>query len=59
MELQKTVEKGTLLYLNGNLSTPLQIAQHCVKEDGAYMPDYVFDEAGRLKEVRYDKIAKE
>jgi hypothetical protein len=49
-------QKGIALYLNGHSATPDEIASCCVNEDTVYMPDYVMDEAGKLKEVRYDKI---
>ena len=49
-------KKGITLYLNGLSSTPDEIADICVNEDTLYMPDYVMDELGVLKEIRYDKV---
>lgn len=54
--LEKAVQGGASLYLEGKRSTPGTIARHCVKEDMSYMPDYVWDEEGKLTEVRYNKI---
>ena len=55
-QLEKLEKKGIKLYLNGQPSTTEHIIKNCVNEDNIYMPDYVTDERGRIKEVRYDKI---
>lgn len=48
---------GVKIYLDGNLSTPEEIADtYCLNEDCVYMPDYVISEKGSLEEVRFDKI---
>lgn len=48
---------GIGLYLEGRPSTPEEIRNVCsVCEDSAYMPDYVMDEEGGLKEIRYDRV---
>ena len=49
---------GIKLYLNGEPSSTDYIVQNCVREDTMYMPDYITDEKGNIKEVRYDKISK-
>ena len=49
---------GIKLYLNGVPSNTEYIVQNCVREDTVYMPDYITDEKGNIKEVRYDKISK-
>jgi len=49
-------KKGITLYLNGHSSTPDEIADICVNDETLYMPDYVMDELGVLKEIRYDKV---
>lgn len=54
--LEELEEKGVKLYLNGRPSTTEYILKNCVNEDTVYMPDYVTDESGRIREVRYDKI---
>lgn len=55
--LSQFVQKGVVLYLEGRLSTPEEVAEcYCVNEDSIYMADYVLSEGGSLKEVRYDKI---
>ncbi len=54
--LEKLEKKGIKLYLNGHPSTTEYILKNCVNEDTVYMPDYVTDENGKIKEVRYEKI---
>lgn len=54
--LEKLEEEGVKLYLNGRPSNTEYILNHCVNEDTVYMPDYVTDENGMIREVRYDKI---
>ena len=49
--------RGVDLYLEGEPASPEEIARKFyVCEEDVYMPDFVMDEHGRLKEVRYDKI---
>ena len=58
--LQKMKQEGIELYLNGELSTPEEIAQqHCLREESSYMPDYVRNDAGKLLELRYDKVTNQ
>ena len=54
--LEKAVQGGASLYLEGVRSTPETIVRYCVNEDMSYMPDYVWNNEGKLTEVRYDKI---
>jgi len=54
--LERAVRGGASLYLEGERSTPEDIARRCVKEDMSYMPDYIWNEKGKLTEIRYDKI---
>lgn len=55
--LEQWEKAGTKLYLNGVPSTTEYIVNNCVNEDTVYMPDYVADERGRIKEIRYDRIS--
>lgn len=54
--LEQMEKEGVKLYLNGVPSSTEYIMMHCVNEDTVYMPDYVIDENGKLKEIRYDQI---
>lgn len=44
------------MYINGEIAPPETIAECCMEEAAVYMPDYVMDEFGVLKEIRFDKI---
>lgn len=55
-KLENVRKSGVSLFLEGEPATPETIADKCVCEDAIYMADYVLDEAGRLKELRYDRI---
>ena len=49
--------KGIPLYLDGELSSPRNIAKACqIAEGGGYMRDYVEDEKGRIARVEFDFI---
>lgn len=55
-ELSKAVNKGATLYINDEAAEPETIAEYCMEETAVYMPDYVLDESGSIKEIRFDKI---
>lgn len=55
--LRSMENAGVRLYLDGLPVSPEKIAHTCVREEALYMPDYVTDDEGRLKEIRYDKIS--
>ena len=57
-QLSVLEKAGIKLYLNGVPSSTEYIVNNCVKEDTVYMPDYITDEKGNIKEVRYDKITQ-
>lgn len=52
-------KQGVEILLSGEPSSPEQIASACaVNEHGCYMGDYVWDEKGKLTEIRYDKVGQ-
>lgn len=55
IELEEYVTKGVPLVLEGHISTPIQIFD-AFRESNDYMSDYVGDEQGVLREIRFDKI---
>lgn len=55
--LEQLEKEGVKLYLNGVPSTTEYIVNNYVNEDTVYMPDYVTDGRGRIKEIRYDRIS--
>ena len=49
--------QGALLTLDGEPYDASQIARLCVEEEEAsYMGDYIFNAAGKLTELRFDKV---
>ncbi len=57
--LSEMEREGVGFYLNGKRSGAREVIQKCcVCEKAVYMPDFVMDESGRLKEVRYDEVKK-
>ena len=57
VRLKKLEKEGIKLFLNGVPSTTEYIIENCINEDTVYMPDYVTDECGKIKEIRYDRIS--
>jgi hypothetical protein len=55
--LKSWEDAGVKLYLDGAPTTSEYIERNCVKEDALYMPDYITDKEGRIKEIRYDRIS--
>lgn len=55
-QLAEWEKTGVRLYLDGIPASSESIEQSCVNEDTLYMPDYITDNQGRIKEIRYDKI---
>ena len=56
-ELEKYEQSGVSMKLNNNPASPMQIVTaHMVKEDQAYMRDYVWDEKGHVKELTFHNI---
>ncbi len=55
IELEEYVTKGVPLVLEGHISTPTQIYD-ALRECNDYMSDYVGDEEGIIKEIRFDKV---
>lgn len=53
-------QNGIALYVGDQAVTPEE-AMRCYElhEDHVYMPDYVFNEQGILRELRYDKVTKQ
>jgi len=55
--LDKIVEKGADLYLDGRRVSAAELAWACcVNEEAVYMPDYVTDQDGKLTQLRYDRV---
>ncbi len=57
LRLRSMENAGVRLYLDGMPASSKKIAKLCVNEESLYMPDYVTDKEGKIKEIRYDKIS--
>ena len=57
-ELEKYENRGVSIRLNNQPASPMQIVTaHMVKEENAYMRDYVWDDKGRnAKELGFHRI---
>lgn len=55
-KLMKEQEAGVELFVDGKKAAPDEVARKCVQEDLVYMPDYILDDYGRLKQLRFDKV---
>lgn len=44
------------VYMDNEKTTLDDALERCVRECSVYMPDYVLDENGNLKQVRFDRI---
>lgn len=55
-KLEQVQQSGVDLFMEGEPATPEIIARKCVREEMVYMADYVLDDSGILKELRYDRI---
>lgn len=59
-QMKRYEKQGVEITLSGEPCSLEQIASACaVKEHGCYMGDYIWDEAGGLAEIRYDKVGTE
>ena len=57
-ELEKYENRGVSIRLNNQPASPMQIVTaHLVKEENAYMRDYVGDDKGDVKELGFHSIS--
>lgn len=56
-ELEEYENSGVSMRLNRYPASPMQIVTaHMVREDSAYMRDYVWDEKGHVRELTFYNI---
>lgn len=56
-ELEKYENSGISMKLDNYPASPMQIVTaHMVKEESSYMRDYVWDEQGHVRELRFYNI---
>lgn len=59
-QLTAYYQRGVRVSLNGVRMPVSRIARICaVREEGNYMGDFIVDETGRLKEVRFDRVGRD
>lgn len=56
--LEDVHKNGVELFLEGEPSSPGEIAGKCISEENIYMADYVLDDVGVLRQLRYDKVSR-
>lgn len=57
MELRGFERQGISIWLEGSPSDPYTVSRAMsVREETAYMRDYVYDKEGVLRELRFDRI---
>lgn len=56
-ELSGYEKKGVCMWMDGLPASPMQIVQaHIIREDNAYMRDYVLNDKGDIKDLRFDDV---
>lgn len=59
-ELEKYENQGVIITLEGELSSPGEVAEVCLlKEESNYMRDYITDDRGNLIELNFNNVKKE
>ncbi|MBP7319862.1 MAG: hypothetical protein KA953_02235 [Lachnospiraceae bacterium] len=57
LELETIQGFGATIWLDGHLTSPLEASNAVlVNEEDNYMRDYVLDERGLVRELRFDKV---
>ena len=56
-ELSEYEKSGVRIKVDGVSASPMQVVSaHLVKEDNAYMRDYIIDEDGQLEEINFHDV---
>ena len=58
VELQNYADRGVTFWLQNKPASPEEILDACVigEDSGKYMRDYVWNKAGEVRELRFDKV---
>ena len=54
--LGEVTKQGAELFVDGKSVRPEEAANKAVRENSAYMADYVFGDGGIIKQIRFDKV---
>lgn len=49
---------GVQLFVDGEAVLPMEAAARSVREDSPYMADYVFGDAGKIEQIRFDRVTQ-
>ena len=56
VHLQKMERCGVKLFIDGKAVASAEIVAKTVRENNPYMADYVWNEAGVISQVRFDRV---
>lgn len=56
LQLEQMSRKGIKLFVDGENVLPAEAVSRAVREDSPYMADYVLDEGGAIRQVRFDRV---
>ena len=56
--LERMHQKGVELFMDGQEVLPAEAVSRTVRENSPYMADYVLDDAGAVRQVRFDKVTR-
>lgn len=57
--LEQMRDKGVKLFVDGEAALPSEAAARSVRENSPYMADYVFGDAGKIEQVRFDRVTEQ
>lgn len=58
LRLEQMRRSGVSLFLDGRSVLPIEVVAKAVREDSPYMADYVLDNEGVIRQVRFDKVTR-
>lgn len=58
VHLEQMRQSGVSLFLDGRSVLPMEVVTKAVRENSPYMADYVLDNAGLIRQVRFDKVTR-
>lgn len=56
--LEQMRQRGVALFVDGQAALPNEAVSKAVRENSPYMADYVFNAAGVIEQVRFDKVTR-
>ncbi len=56
LRLEQMSQRGVKLFVDGENVLPAEAVSRAVRENSPYMADYVLDESGAIRQVRFDRV---